>query len=63
MRKPEDDFCSVPADCLRFRAQFTTFWLVGNKRMEKKMETTMMGYLGTTTRIHVLFLVAYRRPV
>ena len=27
-------------------------WLAGNRGMEKKMETTIMGYKGTTKRIH-----------
>ena len=27
-------------------------WLAGNEVMEKKMETTIMGYIGTTIRIH-----------
>ena len=26
-------------------------WVAGNEGMEEKMETTMMGYIGTTTRI------------
>ena len=30
----------------------TGFWLAGNEGVEKNMETTIMGYLGTTTRIH-----------
>ena len=27
------------------------FWLAGTERMEKKMETTIMGHIGTTIRI------------
>ena len=27
-------------------------WLPGNEGMEKKMEITIMGYMGTTIRIH-----------
>ena len=27
---------------------------VGNEGMEKNMETTIMGYIGTTVRIHSL---------
>ena len=27
-------------------------WLAGNEGMEKKMETTIMGYTAVTTRIH-----------
>ena len=27
-------------------------WLAGNKGMEKKMETTITGYIGATMRIH-----------
>ena len=30
----------------------TGLWLAGNEGMKKKMETTMMGYLETTVRIH-----------
>ena len=36
-------------------AGFTGLWLAGNERMEKNMETTVVGYIsnvGTTTRIH-----------
>ena len=31
----------------------TGLWLAGKEGMEKKMETTKMGYLGTTTRIYL----------
>ena len=31
--------------------QFTYLWLAGNEGMEKKMETTIMGYVGTSIRI------------
>ena len=27
-------------------------WLAGNEGMKKNMETTIMGYVGTTIRIH-----------
>ena len=27
-------------------------WLAGNEGIEKQMETTIMGYIGTTIRIH-----------
>ena len=30
----------------------TGLWLVGNGATEKKMETTITGYIETTTRIH-----------
>ena len=30
----------------------TGLWLSGDEGMEKKMETTIMGYIGTTIRIH-----------
>ena len=30
----------------------TYLWLAGNEGREKKMETTIMGYIGTTVRIH-----------
>ena len=31
---------------------FSYLGLAGNERMEKTMETTTMGYIGTTLRIH-----------
>ena len=30
----------------------TGLWLAGNAGMEKKMESTIMGCIGTTTSIH-----------
>ena len=36
--------------CLQLLLTF--LWLAGNEGMEKKMETTIMGYIGTTIRIH-----------
>ena len=30
----------------------TYFWLAANGGMEKKIETTTMGYIGTAIRIH-----------
>ena len=30
----------------------TCLWLAGNEGLEKKMETTMMAFTGTTIRIH-----------
>ena len=32
--------------------RFSGLWLAGNGGMEKKMETTIMGYIGTTIRVH-----------
>ena len=31
---------------------FTGLWFAGNEGLEKHMETTTMGYIGDTTRIH-----------
>ena len=31
---------------------FTGLWFAGNEGMEKKMEATIIGYVGTTIRIH-----------
>ena len=31
---------------------FTGLWLTRNAGMEKKMESTIMGYIGTTISIH-----------
>ena len=36
----------LPASC-----HFSGLWLAGNEEMEKKMETTIMAYIGTTIRI------------
>ena len=33
---------------------FTYLWLAGNEAMEKKVETTIMSYIETTIRIHIL---------
>ena len=41
---------------------FNGLCLAGHEGMEKKMETTIMGYIGTTIRIHSIFL-ATQRPV
>ena len=30
----------------------TYLWFAGNEGMETKMATTMVGYIGTTSRIH-----------
>ena len=37
---------------------YTGLWVAGNEGMDKKMETTIMGYryIGTTTRIHSFFV-------
>ena len=32
----------------------TYLWLAGNEGMEKTMDTTTMGYIGTTIGIHFL---------
>ena len=32
--------------------QFPYLWLAGNEGLETKMETTIMGYIGTSIRIH-----------
>ena len=34
------------------RLPYTGLWLTGNEGMEKNMETAIMGYIGTTIRIH-----------
>ena len=31
---------------------FSRLWLAGNEVMEKDMETTIVGYIGATIRIH-----------
>ena len=31
-------------------------WLARNEGMEKKVETTIMGYIGTTIAIHSMFI-------
>ena len=33
-------------------AATTHLWLAGNEGMETNMETTIMGYIGNTIRIH-----------
>ena len=38
----------------RFRAFFSGLWLAGNERMKKKMQTTIMGHMGTTIGSHSL---------
>ena len=30
----------------------TGLWLAGNEGMEKKTETTILGYIGSSVRIH-----------
>ena len=32
--------------------ELTYLWLAGNEGIDKKMETTIIGHLGTTVRIH-----------
>ena len=34
----------------------TGLWLAGNEGMEKTMETTIMGYIGTSIRIPSFFI-------
>ena len=36
--------------------------LAGNEGMEKNMETTIMGYVGSTKGIHSLSFLANQRP-
>ena len=36
----------------KLSAHRTGLWLVGNEGMEKNMESTIMGSIGTTIRIH-----------
>ena len=38
--------------CRRHVTAYVVIWLAGNEGMEKNMETTVIGYIGTTIRIH-----------
>ena len=38
--------------CIMYGLGFTYLWSAGNGGMEKEIETTIMGYIRTTIRIH-----------
>ena len=35
----------------------TCLWLAGNEGMEKKLETTIMGYLGMAKKMEIILMV------
>ena len=37
---------------MRMALKSTGLWLAGNQGLDKKMETTIMGYIGISIRIH-----------
>ena len=50
---PEESHASTVSD-ISPGIPLSYLWLAGNEGMQKKMETTKMGYRGTTMRIHSL---------
>ena len=53
---PDTPYMCLPSlpicDAVLVLPKPTFFQLAGNQGMEKKMETAIMGYIGTTVRIH-----------
>ena len=45
-------FDSYPVEPLSASKSIAGLWLAGKEGMEKKMETTIMGHIGTTIRVH-----------
>ena len=42
----------APGNNLNLRAIIFCLWSAGDEEMEKNMETTIIGYIGTTMRTH-----------
>ena len=51
-KRDSEAAAEAPGNNLDLRAIISYLWLAGDEDMEKYMETTIMGYIGTTIRTH-----------